>query len=123
MPKHEIAKVLGERIRKLRKAKGITQEELAHMACLHSTYIGQLERGEKNATLDSINKVARALDISLEELFRFSIFSDKKQETMSQLLSELENIEEEDRSNLFMIMNILIDWNKQTTLKKKTTPE
>ena len=64
-----IAKTIGERLRKYRKDAGLTQEGLAEKADLHPTYIGQLERGAKNATLESIVKVARALELPLEVLF------------------------------------------------------
>ena len=64
-----IAKQIGERLRSYRNQNGWSQEELAERAGLHPTYIGQLERGEKNATLDSISKVAVALNISLSQLF------------------------------------------------------
>ena len=65
----EIAKILGQRIRSARTAKGYSQEKLAEKAGCHPTYIGQLERGEKNATVESIEKVAQALGISLSTLF------------------------------------------------------
>lgn len=65
----DIAKIIGQRIRKYRTQKGLSQEKLAELAGCHPTYIGQLERGEKNATLESVEKIASAMDISLSELF------------------------------------------------------
>lgn len=65
----DIAKIIGQRIRNYRTQKGLSQEKLAELAGCHPTYIGQLERGEKNATLESIEKIASAMDISLSELF------------------------------------------------------
>ena len=65
----EIAKVVGQRIRNYRGKLGLSQEKLAELSGCHPTYIGQLERGEKNATLESIEKIAVALDISLSKLF------------------------------------------------------
>lgn len=59
----------GEIVRDLRKAKGLSQEQLADKADLHRTYIGMIERGEKNLTLVNICKIAQALKISLSELF------------------------------------------------------
>ena len=49
-----IAKIIGDRIRAYRNQKGWSQEYLAEKADVHHTYIGQLERGEKNATIESI---------------------------------------------------------------------
>jgi len=51
----------GKTIRKLRLAKGWTQEQLADAAKLHSTYIGGIERGERNVGFDNLLKIARAL--------------------------------------------------------------
>lgn len=65
----DIAKIIGQRIRNYRTQKGLSQEKLAELAGCHPTYIGQLERGEKNATLESVEKIASAMDISLSELF------------------------------------------------------
>lgn len=65
----DIAKILGQRIRNYRTAKGWSQEKLAELSGCHPTYIGQIERGEKNATIESIEKISSALNISLSELF------------------------------------------------------
>lgn len=64
-----IAKIIGDRIRAYRNQKGWSQEYLAEKADVHHTYIGQLERGEKNATIESISKIAGALGVSLSRLF------------------------------------------------------
>ena len=64
-----IAKILGQRIRSHGTAKGWSQEKLAELSGCHPTYIGQIERGEKNATIESIEKIASALNISLSTLF------------------------------------------------------
>jgi len=58
----------GTNVRKHRKFKDISQEELAHKADLHRTYIGMIERAEKNITLLNIEKIAKALDVSINEL-------------------------------------------------------
>ena len=60
---------LGQRLKSYRLHKGLSQEKLAELANCHPTYIGQLERGEKNATIESILKISSALNISLSELF------------------------------------------------------
>ena len=65
----EIAKTIGQRIRNYRVEKGLSQEKLAELSGCHPTYIGQVERGEKNATLESIAKIASAMNISLAKLF------------------------------------------------------
>lgn len=65
----DFAKILGQRIRNYRIAKGLSQEKLAELSKCHYTYIGQIERGEKNATIESMVKIASALDVSLSEIF------------------------------------------------------
>ncbi len=64
-----IAKIIGQRIRNNRIKLGLSQEKLAEYSGCHPTYIGQLERGEKNATVESVEKIANALDIPLSKLF------------------------------------------------------
>lgn len=61
-------KILGENIRRLRKAKSLSQEQLADYAGIHRTYIGAVERGERNVSLDNIVAIARALGVSASEL-------------------------------------------------------
>ena len=65
----DIAKIIGQRIRNYRTAKGWSQEKLAELSGCHPTYIGQVERGEKNATIESIEKISKALNVSLSTLF------------------------------------------------------
>ena len=65
----ELSKIVGQRIRNYRTQLGLSQEKLAELAGCHPTYIGQLERGEKNATLESIDKVASSLKVSFSKLF------------------------------------------------------
>lgn len=65
----EIAKTVGQRIRNYRTQLGYSQEKLAELSGCHPTYIGQLERGEKNATLESVEKISNALGVTLSKLF------------------------------------------------------
>ena len=64
----DILKVFGENVRKKRQDKGLSQEELAFKANLHRTYIGMIERAEKNITLINIEKIANALEVNIKEL-------------------------------------------------------
>lgn len=70
--KHEILNLFGENVRKYRRFLNISQEELAHKADLHRTYIGMIERAEKNITLVNIEKIANALEVKIEDLLRIS---------------------------------------------------
>lgn len=64
-----ILKEFGSVIRNIRRQRGLTQEELSFLAGLHRTYIGMIERGEKNITLVNIEKLAKALNVKLKDLF------------------------------------------------------
>ncbi|MCL4164497.1 UNVERIFIED_CONTAM: hypothetical protein GTU68_027298 [Idotea baltica] len=66
--KQSILIKFGERVREIRKEKGLSQEELAHKADLHRTYIGMIERAEKNITLLNIEKIANALEVSIKTI-------------------------------------------------------
>ena len=59
---------LGKRVHDLRAAKGWSQEEFAHISGLHRTYIGQIERGEKNISFGNLSKIAGVLGLTLSEL-------------------------------------------------------
>ena len=61
-------RLIGERIRRLRKEKGLSQEEVGAKADFHYTYIGGVERGEKNPSIEALQKIAEALDTELSEL-------------------------------------------------------
>lgn len=68
----DITKRFGNRVKELRLKKGITSQiDLANKAGLDRTYIGGIERGERNVALRNIEKIARALDVALDELFKF----------------------------------------------------
>jgi len=66
---NNINKEVGLNIRKIREEKGLSQEKLAALADLHRTYIGQIERGEKNIGLKNLEKIAKALHVNIKELF------------------------------------------------------
>lgn len=62
-------RIFGEKVKTFRKAKGLSQEDLALICELDRTYIGSVERGERNISLLNINKISKALGISVRELF------------------------------------------------------
>ena len=69
--KSEINIQFGKRVIELRKIKGITQEELAYRCDIQRSYIGVIERGEKSVTLNTIEKIAAGLEVSVIELMSF----------------------------------------------------
>lgn len=71
MVKKEVLIKFGNRVREERLSRGLTQEALAERAGLHRTYVGMIERGEKNITLQNIERIAKALDIPIDKLMKF----------------------------------------------------
>jgi len=61
----------GKRVREQRLKRGISQEKLGELAKVHRTYIGMIERAEKNITLTSMEKIARALSLKVSDLMDF----------------------------------------------------
>ena len=61
----------GKRVKEERLKRGLSQEEFAEKAGVHRTYIGMIERAEKNITLLNIEKIAKAFKISISQLFKF----------------------------------------------------
>lgn len=62
--------LLGQRIRKLRKENGLTQERLALMVNIQQSYLSRLEAGDRNPSFDLLVKIADALGMTLSELFK-----------------------------------------------------
>jgi len=69
MAKESIQIQFGKKIRKIRNEKDYSQEEFAFKCGLHRTYIGCIERGEKNITIKNIEKIAKALKVKMSALF------------------------------------------------------
>jgi transcriptional regulator with XRE-family HTH domain len=67
--KKEVLIKFGQKVREERAKLGLSQEELAVRAGVHRTYIGMIERAEKNITLENIEKIAKALNISIANFF------------------------------------------------------
>jgi transcriptional regulator with XRE-family HTH domain len=61
-------KRLGSNMRERRRTLGVSQEELADIAGLHRTYIGAVERGERNVSIDNIIVIAKALNVKIAQL-------------------------------------------------------
>lgn len=64
----DIKKQLGKRIKELRLKAGFSQEELAAKAGLHRTYMSDIERGERNVSVENIEKIAKALSVKSSDL-------------------------------------------------------
>lgn len=76
-----ISEQLGEHIRLLRQNRGLSQEQLALRANLNTSFLGQIERGGKKPTIETLEKIVNALDITFEEFFSFERNIDRKKDT------------------------------------------
>ncbi|WP_059041412.1 helix-turn-helix domain-containing protein [Paenibacillus rubinfantis] len=90
---------LGNRIRAIRNAKGLTQQNLADLSGLDYRYIGAIERGGRNFSIDTLEKVLVALEISLNELAYLGIEQSAKEsvrwEAVDQFIANTERLSEE----------------------------
>lgn len=68
MTKDERITAFGKRVREVRKKKGISQEKLAELSNIDRSYMGNIERGEKNVTLIKVYEICDALDIEIKEM-------------------------------------------------------
>jgi len=67
----DLERRFGKRLKELRLARGLSQEELAFKIGVHRTYLGGIERGERNPSLKNLASIAEGLGVSLSELFSF----------------------------------------------------
>ncbi|KAB0667752.1 helix-turn-helix transcriptional regulator [Oryzomonas japonica] len=67
-PSSGLTQILSENLRFLRNQRGLSQEELAEVCGIHRTYVGSIERGERNVTLSSLELFASALNVSVPRL-------------------------------------------------------
>ena len=105
----DITEKVGHTIRRLRKEHKMSQETLADKSNLHPTYIGQLERGEKNASIETLEKITEAFHISLADFFlnmdEFILANTREEDEYEELKRRLEKI---DKNVLIAaIMNML----------------
>lgn len=66
--KRNVRQIFGQNLRRKRETLGISQEDLAEKAGLHRTYIGSVERGERNVSIDNMERLAVAVGSTIEEL-------------------------------------------------------
>ena len=103
-----LSKTIGERIRNYRNREGLNQEQLAERCGLHATYIGQIERGEKNATLESVAKIVKGLNISFEALFEKIQVEEIKNNVASNCYSLIDALSEKEQAAIFELIQKII---------------
>ncbi len=108
----KIVEEFGRTIRALRQEKGLTQEELGEHAGLHISYIGSVERGERNLSLESIHKICHALDVPISEVFNII---EKSPVIKEDFMSYVVNISHEDLDFFRELMHKLLKWRDDCT--------
>ena len=108
----DMAKIIGERIRMYRQRKNLSQDALGEIADTHGKYIGQLERGEKNATLESVAKIAKALDLPFEVLFENIITGETENKTAKECYNLLTAMSEKEQRAMLELMKKAIEYRK-----------
>ena len=111
----EIAIVVGSRIREFRNKLGVSQEELAHRASMHAAHIGQLERGDKSPTIDSLVKVVDALGITLVDLFDFQMRPKVNEEPIIEKInSYIKVMDTEEQLDVYKTVKMLARWKEKS---------
>lgn len=111
----DMTEEIGLRIRKYRKEQKLTQEELSQKCGLHSTYIGQIERGEKNPSIESIFKICKALRLNITTLFeKIGDFGDSGEEERipAQIYNLAEALPKKQQVQMLKIMQEIINITK-----------
>lgn len=104
----EIVKKFGRRVKHYRTEKGLSQEKFAEICGLHPTYIGQVERGEKNCTLESAEKISLGLGIPLENLV-CKITSDDNNSIPNDIYDILIAMDKKKQQNIYTIIKTILE--------------
>lgn len=114
----DVAKQLGQRIRELRNERHMSQEEVAFKAGISPAHLGQIERALKNPTVDTVAKIAAALDLPVASLFTIDAVSAVSQNvTIGKINAQLNGMSEDEQKDVLRIIRIFRGYQR-----KKTTP-
>jgi len=109
----EISEKFGVRIREIRGLRGLSQEQLALKADINVSFLGQIERGTRKPTIDTIDKLLRALDISFEDFFDFGhdIASNIDFSVIDKIVYELKARTQDEQKLIYDIMRRFFVYN------------
>lgn len=105
---NDYQKSFGKNIRRLRLLRDLKQEQLADKSDLSLQHIGAIERGTGNPTLATLEKIASALSVSVEELFALEEFSRPARDIRKELIAQLENCKDSELIRLYACNKILL---------------
>jgi transcriptional regulator with XRE-family HTH domain len=100
--------LLGKRIRDLRKIQGMTQQKLGGKADMDYKYLGAIERGEKNPSIDNLAKIAASLKVELHELFVFEHETDDQKELKSMIDGMLKDASKKEFGTIYRIIKAIL---------------
>jgi transcriptional regulator with XRE-family HTH domain len=106
----KIADAVGSQIRNLRQERGISQEKLALIAGINTSYVGQIERGIRSPTIDMLDKIAQALEVGVVDFFGSEINREinSNPETLNRLMFELRTRSEDEQNAIYDIVKRLL---------------
>ena len=117
----DIAKQLGLRIRDLRNEQHMSQEELSFKAGISPAHLGQIERALKNPTIDTIAKIAAALDIPVATLFTMdSVSTPPQNATIGKINAQLLNMSEEEQKDILRVIRIFRGYQRKNPSPTET---
>jgi transcriptional regulator with XRE-family HTH domain len=101
---------VSERIRELRNTRGLSQEQLANKANLNTSFIGAIERDVKKPTVDTLDKIITALDISVQDFFNFEIDLSKNEtsDDLNKLVYIVKDLNEKDQETIYNLVKQII---------------
>ena len=102
-------KLLGQRIKSLRRVRGYTQERLAEIIDINSKYLGSVERGEENPTLDLFLRLAKGLQVDLYEIFQFEYEGEQPRRLRKKLEHLIAAAKDDDLARLTRVLEALVD--------------
>lgn len=115
---------VGARIKHFRNLAGLSQEKLAWQAGIAPAFLGQLERGMKSPTVKTLDKLTRALDISIAELFSGPVdTTDEKDSAIKQIVYQIHDLPIESIQNLSVIIQNIQEIRKRPDAEEPQTEE
>jgi transcriptional regulator with XRE-family HTH domain len=99
--------LIGRRIRSLRTAKGLTQQQLGHQADVDYKFIGEIERGNMNPSFKVLVKIAKVLDIDLPEILRFEQEISDPKELETRIKQIIRSLSAEKLQKVLMLLRVL----------------
>ncbi|AHM64760.1 helix-turn-helix domain-containing protein [Paenibacillus polymyxa] len=105
----ELLELVGTRIRDIRKSKGLSQEALAEKAGFNSSYIGFIERAERNISLKNLEKIAKALNVGVYQLLTYVKENDELTEEDSSIKAILSLLRTRETKDTELALKILTD--------------